>query len=217
MKRIRLLVIDDHPLICSAIASGAVALRKSSIEYVGCAYTGEKGIEESVRLRPDVILLDLTLTPEMNGLQTARRILEVLPSAKIVYLSMHDEPEWTRGWAESGAVGYIHKGVNPALIFDAVENAFRGVMTASPAIVRSMARASKLSTRETLLRSLTPREECVLRYIASGCESKQIAGRLDISIRTVGRHRENLMNKLNLHSIADLTRFAISCGLTEPE
>jgi two-component system NarL family response regulator len=174
---------------------------------VGQAATGAKGLELVQRTRPDVLLLDVSL-PDMDGIAVARLARERYPELKIIALSVHDEPAFVQGMLQAGAQGYVHKSATVGNLREAIRAVVRGERYLSPVIrVRPAGIGGAAG-------ALGKRELQVLALLAEGKRSAEIARRLGISPATVDVHRRNIMRKLDLHTIAELTRFALRHGLT---
>jgi DNA-binding NarL/FixJ family response regulator len=186
---------------------------------VGEAATGRQAVQLARKLRPDVVLMDIAM-PLLNGLEATRQILKELPGAKVLVLSSYNDDEYVRQVTESGAAGYLLKEAVVADLVKAIREASKGRSFFSPAISKRLMHRY----RETIVEGmpvrkrtdlLTPREAEVLQLIAEGNANKQIAAELGLSIKTVERHRQRLMNRLGIHDIAGLTRYAISKGVIE--
>ena len=171
------------------------------------------------KLRPDVVVMDIAM-PLLNGLEATRQISHEFPSTKVIILSSYSDDEYVNQLTEAGAVGYLLKQTAAADLIKAIREAKKGNAFFSPAISKRLME----HYRETLLTGvpvrkrsdlLTSREAEVLQLIAEGRANKQIAAELNVSIKTVEKHRQQLMNKLNIHDIAGLTRYAISKGVIE--
>lgn len=204
---IRVLIVDDHAVVREGIRH--VLETDDGFLVVGEAGTGTEAIQQSARLAPDVVVLDLTM-PGMSGLEAAPRIREAAPAAKLLVLSMHDHEEYVQQSLRAGAAGYMRKDSPPAELRAGIRAVHAGERFFNVSIQPERSDASQAETR---LASLTSRERDVLLEIARGASNKQIAGRFGISVRTVESHRESLARKLQLKGAASLTRFAIENGL----
>ncbi|TAL01746.1 MAG: response regulator transcription factor, partial [Verrucomicrobia bacterium] len=176
-------------------------------------------VELTRKLQPDVVLMDIAM-PQLNGLEATRQILKATSSSRVLILSSYSDEEYVQLLTEAGAAGYLLKQTAAADLLKAIREATKGNAFFSPAISKrlvqryrqTLAGGAPLSKRASLL---TSREAEVLQLIAEGKANKQIAGELAISIKTVEKHRQQLMNKLNIHDIAGLTRYAIARGMIE--
>jgi len=214
---IRVLVVDDHAVVREGIRSVLVA--QPGFQVVGDAADAAQAVALAERHEPDVVLLDITM-PGESGLAVAARLRDRLPAARVLVLSMHDRSEYVLEAVRAGASGYLLKDATPATLRDAVRAVHRGEAYFCPAIARRLSAALRgeleAEQRRGTLGRVTPREREVLTRIAGGRTNKQIAAELGISPRTVETHRESLMRKLRIHTVAGLTRFAIDAGVTPP-
>ncbi len=211
------LLAEDHAIV----RQGLCALLRISGHFVivGEARTGREAVELARTLRPDVILMDIAM-PELNGLEATRRILAENPHARIVILSAHSDDEYIVRMTQAGAVGFLEKQTSAEILAKALFEIAKGNAFFSPAIARRLNTAAPMPRdRDGLLQTaaarLTSRECEVLQLVAEGAANKQVAAHLGISIKTVEKHRQHLMDKLNIHDTASLTRFAISTGMIE--
>jgi DNA-binding NarL/FixJ family response regulator len=211
---VRVVLADDHALVREGLRH--VLDAEAGIEVVGEAANGAEAVRLALAQRPDVVLLDITM-PEENGLRAAARLREQLPEAKILMLSMHDNAEYVREGMRIGTHGYILKDSAGEELRAAIRAVHAGGTFFSPAVVRRLtaqAEPPAAAPASAHLAQLTPRERDVLAGIVRGLTNKAIAAHLGISRRTVEAHRESLMRKLEIHSVAGLTRFALEAGLT---
>jgi DNA-binding NarL/FixJ family response regulator len=209
---IRVLIADDHALVREGIRH--VLDAEPGIEVVAEAANGREAVELAVALRPDVVILDITM-PEETGLAAAARVRDLVPAARVLLLSMHDHVEYVREGARIGTHGYILKDSAGAELRAAIRAVHAGGTFFSPAVVQRLSapEAPAVTTPALQLEQLTPRERDVLLGVARGLTNKAIGVELGISRRTVEAHRESLMRKLDIHTVAGLTRFALECGL----
>jgi two-component system nitrate/nitrite response regulator NarL len=208
--RIRVLLVDDHPVVrCGIRACLATA---ENIEVVGEAADGVEGLSRAREQRPDVVLTDLDM-PHMNGLLLAEAVRRELPQTRVLILSMHSDADHVLRVIQSGARGFVLKESEPAELIQAIEAVARDDVFFSPDVAQSALNQMTRRPGPAGTPKLTPREHEVLAGIAEGLSNREIAERLNLGMRTVESHRENLMAKLNIHSIAGLTRFAIANGL----
>ncbi|HXE58681.1 MAG TPA: response regulator transcription factor [Gemmatimonadales bacterium] len=212
---IRVLVADDHALVREGIRH--VLTGAQGFEVVGEAGTGSEVVTLAAACLPDVILLDISM-PGGSGLEVAGELRRVAPGAKVLMLSMHDHAEYVLDSVRAGAHGYLRKDTAPAELRNAIRAVHRGEAFFSPAVaLRLTAAVRGEETRDERppgkLDLLTNRERDVLLGIARGETNKEIAARLGISPRTVETHRESLMRKLEIRTVAGLTRFVVEQGL----
>ena len=212
--RIRVLIADDHALVREGLRY--VLDADPLIEVVAEASNGRVAVELALEHRPDVVVLDITM-PEETGLKAAARVRELLPAAKVLLLSMHDQGEYVREGMRIGTHGYLLKDSAGEELRAAIRAVHAGGTFFSPAVVRRLAAAEAVPENSPALQLelLTPRERDVLGGVARGLTNKAIAAELGISRRTVEAHRESLMRKLQIHSVAGLTRFALETGIVE--
>lgn len=214
-ETIKVLLVDDHPLIREGLRAGLAALKH--IHVVGEASSGEEAVDLSKRLRPDVVLLDFRM-PGMGGLEVARRLRTQAPRAKVVILTVHGEQEYVRQMIDAGAKGYILKDSSRQDILRAIHAVHAGGTYLSPAVVRSLAGAPMDGAERPRLAQhskLSPRETEVLALVADGHSNKEIARSLGISVRTSESHRQRIMDKLGIRTTAGLTKYAIAQGLVK--
>jgi len=205
-KRIRLLLADDHPVVRKGIIS---CLEKCArLEIIGEAADGQEALQKARDLSPDVLLADIEM-PHMTGVALAAKLRDELPKIKVLVLSVLTATDDMLFILKSGARGYIHKGAAPDEFVKAIETVDAGQTFFSPSMARLALTELVLNKKS----ALTNRELDVLKNIAEGLSNKEIACHLDVGTRTVETHRERLMRKLNIHSIAGLTRYAIAKGV----
>jgi DNA-binding NarL/FixJ family response regulator len=217
MDRVRVLIADDHTLVREGLR--ALLRAETDIEVVAEAETGRQAVELARTLKPDVVLMDIAM-PLLGGLEATRQIVKQVPGARVLILSSYNDDEYVHQLTEAGGAGYLLKQATYSDVVRAVREAKKGNAFFSPAISRRLTE----QYREVVVggapagkRSgpLTSRETEVLQLIAEGDGNKRIAAELGISIKTVERHRQRLMDKLGIHDVAGLTRYAISKGLVE--
>ncbi|SIQ10048.1 response regulator transcription factor [Marinobacterium stanieri] len=211
---IRVLLVDDHPLVIDGIQ--ARLEDEGGIEVVGRASNGQEAVDVAQQLQPDVILMDISM-PVMNGLEATRVLQEKMPETRVLILSMHDNREYMVQLIQSGAKGYILKDVSAAEMVSAVETVYRGgtyfSSSASQTLFSQFDQAPK--SNSPAASALTRRESMVLKLLAEGRNNKEIAKVLGISVRTVETHRQNIKSKLDIHTAAGLTRYAIEHDLVQ--
>ncbi|MEW8013386.1 MAG: response regulator transcription factor [Candidatus Sedimenticola endophacoides] len=196
---IQLLLADDHPLLLEGIVSRLSSV--ADIEVVGQANNGQQVLDMVAEVRPDVVMMDLAM-PVMNGLEATRQLKQDYPDLRILILSMHDDREYIVQLMRAGASGYVLKDVSSAELVNAIRAVSQGNTHFSSGASQSLF-GSDVSDGV-----LTPREEDVLKLLAEG-NNKQIARELDISVRTVEKHRQNIKAKLNIGTTSGLIRYAI--------
>ncbi|EEF62757.1 two component transcriptional regulator, LuxR family [Pedosphaera parvula Ellin514] len=195
----------------------ALLTTEEDIEVVGEAETGRQAVEMARQLNPDVVLMDIVM-PSLNGLEAARQITKQMPDCKVLILSSYGDDEYVQRLTEVGATGYLIKQTAADDLLKAIRDVERGKTVFSPSIASRFqdTRKDALGKTQTLqLRTehLTSREAEVLQLIAEGQTNKQIAFELGISAKTVEKHRQQVMNKLKIHDVAGLTRYALSKGI----
>jgi DNA-binding NarL/FixJ family response regulator len=217
MKRITVLLAEDHTIVREGFRK--MLELEHDLQVVGEAGDGRQAVALVKKLRPAVVLMDIAM-PQLNGLEATRQILKAVPGTRILILSAHSDDAYVKNATESGAVGFLLKQTSSHVVCEAIREVQKGNTFYSPAVARrfhqldgkSPDRAGRPRSRNARLSS---REMEVLQLIAEGKANKQIAAELDISIKTVEKHREKVMSKLNIHDTAGLTRYAISAGIIE--
>jgi DNA-binding NarL/FixJ family response regulator len=209
---IRVLVADDHMIVRSGIRH--VLESESGFEVVGEAESGGEALALTSELKPDVVVLDISM-PDQSGLEVAARIREAPGSARVLILSMHNNAEYVLESVRAGAHGYLLKDTAATDLREAIRAVCRGESYFSPPVASRLSAAvrGEHESRHSGLDQLTSRERDVLLGIARGRTNKEIAAELGISHRTVESHRESLMRKLQIRTVAELTRFAIGAGI----
>ena len=214
---IRVLVADDHAVVREGIRH--VLAEAHGFDVAGEASSGEEAIRLASEVEPDVIMLDVSM-PGGTGLEVIGDVQRAAPQARVLILSVHDEAEYVLQAVRAGAHGYLRKDSSPHELREAVRAVDRGESYFSPAMASRLSDALRIesdrSSRQSRLAQLTARERDVLEGIANGQTNKEIAARHGISPRTVETHRESLMRKLDIHSVAGLTRLAVEEGLVAP-
>jgi two-component system nitrate/nitrite response regulator NarL len=208
-RRIRLLVVDDHPVVRKGISF--CLGRHPGFEVVGEAGDGQAALSKARELAPDIVVMDLDL-PQMDGLAVTEMLRRERPRVKVLILSMHASSEYILQLIKAGARGYVLKGASPEELVRAIETVQTGGTFFSPEAARLALNQFVDGVGEKAAGELTAREREVLIRIADGLSNKEIAGRLSVGVRTVETHRERIMRKLNIHSIAGLTKYAIGRG-----
>ena len=212
-ERTRVLLADDHNLVRAGVRR--ILESQPGFEVVGEVADGAAALAALAKSPPDVLVLDLSM-PGMDGFELLRRAGEIAPQVKRLVLSMHADPEYVARAVREGADGYLLKDSAASELVAGVRAVHEGHSYFTPRIQRALTEMVRTPPSQSPLESLTDREREVLKLVAEGLATKEIAARLDISVRTVESHRANLMRKLDLHSIARLVQFAIREGLVEP-
>ena len=212
---VKILLVEDHTLVRSGIRS----LLESSpdVRVVGDVGDGRSAVQSCRTLEPDVVLTDVEM-PSLNGIETARQIHSAMPSVKIVMLSMHSDPQYVFESLKAGASGYVLKDAAFNELLAGIESVMAGRRYLSPPladlVMEDYVRRANGKETGTELDKLSAREREILQLVAEGRSSGQVAEMIHISVRTVDTHRYNVMQKLGIHSIAGLTKFASAHGLT---
>jgi DNA-binding NarL/FixJ family response regulator len=217
MEKIRVLLADDHTVVRQGLK--ALLEAEPDIAVIGEANTGREAVQLTKKLLPEVVVMDIAM-PNLNGLEATRQISKEIPQTKLLVLSSYNDDEYVHQVTEAGAMGYLLKQTAATDLIKAVREARRGNAFFSPAISKRLVeryREAFLNGVPVKKRNdlLTSRESEVLQLIAEGRPNKQIAAELCISIKTVEKHRQQVMNKLHIHDVAGLTRYAISKGIVE--
>ncbi len=217
MEKIKVLIADDHNVVRQGLR--ALLEAEQDITVVGEAEDGRQALRLALKLLPDVVVIDVAM-PLLNGLEATHQIIKEVPSTRVLVLSSYSDDEYVRRVTEAGAAGYLLKQTAAADLIRAIREARNGNAYFSPAISRRLLehyRAAFLKGAPvgTRVNRLTPREAEVLQLVAEGKVNKQISAELCVSVKTVEKHRQQVMNKLNIHDVAGLTRYAISKGIIE--
>src|SRR5256886_12291926 len=216
MAKITVMLAEDHTIVRQGLRILLEAEKDLSV--VGEADNGRQAVQMAKRLRPDVVLMDIGM-PSLNGLEATRQISKQIPKSRVVVLSSYSDDEYVQQLTAAGATGYLIKTTASQDLVMAIREAKKGNAFFSPAISKrliehyrqAVARGEPVKKG----RRLTSREMEVLQLIAEGRHNKQIAEKLSISIKTVEKHRQQLMNKVEIHEVAGLTRYAITKGFIE--
>jgi len=216
-KSITVLMAEDHAVVRQGLC--ALLNIDGSFRIVGEARTGREAVAMAKALHPDVILMDIAM-PVLNGLEATRQILTANPAAKVVILSAHTDHAYIERMVAAGVVGFLEKQTSAEILTKAIREVAGGKTYFSPSIAkRLLAHAGTPRDRQGMVKAnghdLTPREREVLQLVTEGFANKQIAAELGIAVKTVEKHREHLMSKLDIHDTATLTRYAISAGIVE--
>jgi DNA-binding NarL/FixJ family response regulator len=217
LKKITVLMADDHALVRQGMCE--LLKKEGCFKVVGQAQNGSEAVEMARIFRPDVILMDIAM-PVLNGLQATRQILIANPAAKVLIISAHSDAEYIECMTAVGAAGFLQKQMAAEILIKAIHAVVNGHRFFSPAIAKRMANGKNWSRDyDGLLKPdgvhLTSRETKVIQLVAEGQANKQVAATLGISIKTVEKLRQHIVDKLNIHETADLTHYAIEQGLIE--
>ena len=217
MSPIRILIVDDHAVVRAGLRMLLSA--DPELEIVGEAGDGGQALRMARELAPDVVLMDISM-PDMNGIESTRRIKELCPDVAVLALTMHEDDQYFFEMLAAGASGYVPKRAAPDDLTSAIRAVKNGGIFLFPSLARLLVsdylqRSGHDSSAGRAFDALTDREREVLVRIAQGLNNQQIAEELVISIKTVNRHRENIMGKLNLHSRVELVHYAIEKGLID--
>jgi two-component system response regulator NreC len=218
MNSIRLLLVDDQDIVRAGLRS--LLEEHPNLEVIGEAGGGAEAVTLAAQLQPDVVLMDLTM-PDMSGAEATRRIKEIAPEVNVLALTIHEDEAYFFEMLNAGASGYIPKRASPDDLLAAIRVAAAGNVFLHPivagALVQDYLRRVRSGAEHESYDGLTRRQREVLTLIAEGISNQDIADRLNISVRTVERHRENIMERLNLHSRTDLVKYALRKGLIQLE
>jgi DNA-binding NarL/FixJ family response regulator len=218
MKPITVLLADDHTVVREGLR--ALLEMDDDLEVVGEAQTGREAVQLTRKLLPAVVVMDIAM-PLLNGLEATRQILQALPATKVIVLSAHGDDAYVEQVIELGAAGYLIKQSSALVLAKAIREVHNGKKFFSPAIAKRLANRPDHSFQgatgrhKKITPGLTSREIEILQLIAEGLANKQAAAELGISIKTVEKHRQHLMSKLDIHDTAGLTRYAINAGVVE--
>ncbi len=217
MEKITIVLADDHTIVRQGLR--ALLVTEDDMEVVGEAGTGRQALQLAKELLPRVVIMDFAM-PSLNGLEATRRITREAPSVKVLVLSSYSDDEYVRQLTEAGAAGYLVKQTAAQDLIHAIREVQRGRTYFSPAVAHKLRPPPRAAAVRGELppdrgAQLTSREVEVLQLIAEGRANKQIADELAVSIKTIEKHRQQLMNKLNIHEVAGLTRYAIARGIVE--
>lgn len=209
-KPIRILLADDHPVVRAGIS--ACLTRQPDFQVVGEAADGAAALARARELKPDLVLMDIEM-PELNGLAVTQALGKELPEIRVLILTMTDKPDIIMRVLEAGARGYILKDAPVEQLVKAIRAVVAGEAFFSPEVARAALNRLVQGPAENAPNQLTDRERDVLIQIAEGMSNKEIASHLNLGVRTVETHRERIMRKLNIRSVAGLTKYAIANGL----
>jgi two-component system response regulator NreC len=211
MRKTRILLADDHAVVRQGFKMLLSA--QPDMEIVGEAANGREAVESAESLRPDVVVMDVAM-PELNGIEATRRLAASAPHTRVIALSMHKDSVYVREILRAGARGYLLKDSGAEDLVSAIRAVAKGESYLSPAVSNAVLDDYRRHVTNPI-DLLTSREREVLQMLAEGKTNKEIAGVLNLSVYTVDAHRGRIMEKLNLHSINDLVRFAVRNGIIE--
>jgi len=217
MKRITVLLAEDHMIVREGFRK--MLELEDDFEIVGEAQDGRAAVALAKKFRPEVVLMDIAM-PLLNGLEATRQVLKAVPATKVLMLSAHSDDAYVKNATDSGAMGFLLKQTSAHDVCRAIREVQKGKTFFSPSISRRQERInpkslSRAGVLKKKISELTSREMEVLQLIAEGKANKETASELGIGIKTVEKHREHLMEKLDIHDTAGLTRYAISAGVIE--
>jgi DNA-binding NarL/FixJ family response regulator len=217
MKKITVLLAEDHTIVREGFRK--MLELEDDIAVVGEAQNGRLAVVLAKKLKPDVVLMDIAM-PQLNGLEAARQLQKTLPATKVLMLSAHSDDSYVKNATDAGAVGFLLKQTSAHDVCRAIREVSQGRTFFSPPISKHFNRLNPLwpgraGGKQGKAVALTSREMEVLQLIAEGKANKETASELGIGIKTVEKHREHLMQKLDIHDTAGLTRYAISAGVIE--
>ena len=218
MSKISLILADDHAVVRSGLRMLLEA--QEEMEIIAEAESGREAVSLARSLRPDVILMDIQM-PDLNGIEATKQIRKLAPETAVLALTMHEDEQYFFEMLKAGASGYVPKRAAPDELITAIRTVARGDVFLYPSLATRLVRdyLDRADTEEKprIYGQLTPREQEVLIHIAEGHSNSEIAENLVISVKTVDRHRENIMRKLNMHNRIELVKYAIRIGLIDLE
>ncbi len=204
MSRPRVLIADDHELLAEAFQK----LLEAEVEVVGKVLDVRALLAEAPRLKPDIVVLDISM-PKLNGLEAGEQLKKIMPDVKLIFLTIHEDPDLAVEAFRLGASGYLLKGSAASELFQAVQEVYRGRTYVTPLIAEGMIESFARDPERRKVSKLTPRQREILQLLAEGNSMKEVAAILNITPRTVAFHKYRMMDMLGLKSNAELLRFAI--------
>jgi two-component system response regulator NreC len=208
---VRLLLVDDHEIVRAGLRT--LLEREADFEVVGEATNGRKAIERVRELSPDVVVMDVSM-PELNGIDATRQVIAAVPGVKVIGLSASEDDRMTIEMLRAGAAGHLTKSAAFEELVTAIRTVIKGNVYFRPSVVMRIATDSADEPPHSAFERLSSREREVLQLIAEGKATKEVAAMLSVSVKTAETHRRNLMEKLHVDSVAELTKYAIREGLT---
>ncbi|OLB77794.1 MAG: DNA-binding response regulator [Nitrospirae bacterium 13_2_20CM_2_61_4] len=212
MKRPTILLVDDHSLVLA----GFHKLLETEFDILGTAEDGRALLDMAPKLKPDVVLLDISM-PRMNGIEAGRQLKKSMPEVRLIFLSMHADPMYVTEAFRAGASGYVLKRSAASELLLAIQQVLKGRSYVTPLVTKTVLNTflslSPKHRSKSFASDLTPRQREVLQLVAEGNSTKKIADFLNISVKTVEFHKSQIMQELDIHTVAELTRFAIAQGL----
>ncbi|MBI2165191.1 MAG: response regulator transcription factor [Chloroflexi bacterium] len=208
-----MLLVDDHAVVRAGVR--ALLHAEGDFEVVGEASNGRQALEKAAHLRPDIVLMDITL-PDISGLEAMAQIKEAVPETRIVVLTMHEDEDYFFRALHAGASGYVVKGSSSESILAALRAVEQGGVFLYPSMAKSLVADYLREGEGQKTASLSAREMEVLRLIGDGLTNKEIASRLGITIATAQTHRTRIMQKLGLHTVAEIIRYGVRKGIIRP-
>jgi two-component system response regulator NreC len=213
---IKILLVDDHEIVRAGLRM--LLQSQSDIEIIGEADNGQQALDQCRQQRPDVVIMDITM-PGLSGLEVTRQLKQQFPDTAVLALTIHEGEQYFFEMLNAGASGYVPKRAAPTDLVNAIRAVNSGEVYLHPSVAKTLVndylQRVQLGWERASYDGLTEREQQVLKMIAEGMMNKEIAEKLNISVRTVERHRENIMSKLNLHTRAELVRYASDKGLID--
>ena len=216
---IKIILADDHNVVIDGIKAVIERIAKNDIDVIEIAHDGMEVLEIAKNNPPDVYVMDITM-PVLNGIDATKRLMQMYPKSKIIILSMHDDRASVEKAIKSGARGYLLKESSASEIIDAVSVVYEGKYYLSPHISKCLvegylkkSEVSNPSKKENM--PITQREIEIIQLIVEGLNSREIAEKLNISFKTILRHRNNIMKKLGIHNLAGLIRYAVNEGISQ--
>ena len=214
---IRILLADDHQLFRDGLR--ALLAKEADLDVVAEAEDGRAAVQQAQELKPDIVVMDVSM-PDLNGMEATRQVVRRAPRTKVLALSMHSDRRFIEGMLKAGAHGYLLKDCANEEFIRAIRTVASDQTYLSPAVAGNVVEGYVQKKRPEASETseiLTAREREVLQLVAEGLMTKEIAHKLNISVKTADTHRQQLMNKLNIHNVAELTKVAVREGLTSLE